>query len=123
MNKPVTPRAGAVSDKAPRKPARKSIAEKNLVGASKIADEKLAPEKVAQEKVVKKSAAAPRKRAAAAKHPAASAIGPAERHHLIEVAAYYVAERRGFHGASSHADWLQAESEIDAMIAARKFAI
>ena len=118
MNKPVTPKAGAVSDKAPRKPARKNVAEKNLVGASRIADEKVAPEKVVQ-----KRAAAPRKRVASAKNAAVPAIGPAERHHLIEVAAYYVAERRGFHGASSHADWLQAESEIDAMIAAGKFAI
>jgi len=108
MTKPVTPKAAAVIDQAPRKSARKSVAEKKLVEAVKTTEKKVA---------------APRKRAAAAKDPAASAIGPAERHHLIEVAAYYVAERRGFHGASSHADWLQAESEIDAMIAAGKFAI
>jgi hypothetical protein len=53
---------------------------------------------------------------------AAPAIQPEERHRLIEVAAYYIAERRGFQGASSDDDWLQAEQEIDAMIAAGKFA-
>ena len=118
MNKSVTPKAGAVSDKALNKPARKSIVKKDVVGASKLADEKLT-----QTKPVKKKAAAPRKRAASTKGSAVPAIAPGERHHLIEVAAYYVAERRGFHGASSHEDWLQAESEIDAMIAAGKFAL
>ncbi len=51
----------------------------------------------------------------------AALISAEERHHLISVAAYYIAERRGFHGASSHADWLQAECEIDAMISAGRF--
>ena len=52
----------------------------------------------------------------------APAIQAEERHHLIEVAAYYIAERRGFHGESSHDDWLLAEQEIDVMIAQGRFA-
>ena len=108
MTKPVTPKSAADIEKKPRKSARKSVAGKNIVGVVKTAEKK---------------AAAPRKRAASAKDANAPAIGPQERHHLIEVAAYYVAERRGFHGASSHKDWLQAESEIDAMIVAGKFAL
>lgn len=39
---------------------------------------------------------------------------------MIQIAAYHIAERRGFHGGSAHEDWLQAEQEVDAMIAARK---
>ena len=55
--------------------------------------------------------------------PATVALSLAEeRHHLIEVAAYYIAEQRGFCGESLHEDWLQAEREIDAMIAAGKLA-
>lgn len=40
------------------------------------------------------------------------------RHNLVAVAAYYLAERRGFEGASADDDWLQAEGQIDALIAA-----
>lgn len=49
-------------------------------------------------------------------------VSPEERHHLIKVAAYYLAERRGFGSGSIHDDWVQAEQEIDQMIAAGKFA-
>ena len=56
------------------------------------------------------------------KRPVAFGIPSTERHHLIAVAAYYLALRRGFQGEGSHDDWLAAEREIDAMIAAGKFA-
>lgn len=36
------------------------------------------------------------------------------RHQMIEVAAYYKAEHRGFQAGDPVADWLQAEMEIDA---------
>ncbi len=62
-----------------------------------------------------------RKTAADQAESVAALISAGERHHLISVAAYYIAERRGFHGASSHSDWLQAEQEIDAMISAGRF--
>lgn len=87
--------------------SRKTVAAKNTVGAAKMAETKVAPA---------------RKKRTSPERVATSAIRPEERHHLIEAAAYYIAERRGFHGASSHDDWLQAEREIDAMIEAGKFA-
>lgn len=65
---------------------------------------------------------APAKKRAPRKRAAGTAIDHAERHHLIEVAAYYIAEKRGFHSESSHDDWLRAERDIDAMIAAGRFA-
>lgn len=43
-----------------------------------------------------------------------------ERQRLIEVAAYYIAERRGFVGGSHEADWLEAEQQVNAMIAEGK---
>lgn len=63
---------------------------------------------------------APKKRVAR-KAGTVAAISPEERHHLIAVAAFFIAERNTFPGASPHDDWLQAETEIDAMIAEGKF--
>lgn len=44
---------------------------------------------------------------------------PAEqRAHYIEVAAFYIAERRGFAPGNPTEDWLAAEAEIDRLLAA-----
>ena len=40
---------------------------------------------------------------------------PEERHHKIETAAYYRAEKRGFSDGDPVKDWLEAEREIDAL--------
>lgn len=48
---------------------------------------------------------------------AAVAIGPEERRQFVALAAYYIAERRGFDGKSALDDWVEAESQIDTMIA------
>ena len=97
----------ASATRGKEKAIRKTVAEKNVTGPDEISDEKKA---------------APARKRTPAKRRVASAIRPLERHHLIEVAAYYVAERRGFQEGCCHDDWLQAEREIDAMIAAVKFA-
>jgi hypothetical protein len=39
-----------------------------------------------------------------------------ERHEMIAVAAYYLAEKRGFPGAGALEDWIEAEHQIDTMI-------
>ncbi len=39
-----------------------------------------------------------------------------DRHQMIRVAAYYLAEQRGFSGGDPIADWLAAETRIDAML-------
>jgi len=36
-----------------------------------------------------------------------------ERHRLIAEAAYYLAEKRGFHGGSPEQDWLEAAAQVD----------
>jgi hypothetical protein len=38
------------------------------------------------------------------------------RHHYVQVAAYYIAERRGLHGGAEQQDWVLAEAEIERMI-------
>ena len=66
------------------------------------------------------------KKAPAAKKAAAPAVKKAkvasvavphdQRRHYVEMAAYYIAERRGFHGGSELDDWVQAEVEVDRML-------
>lgn len=41
-------------------------------------------------------------------------ITPEERHCMIAMAAYLIAEQRGFRGDAALDDWLQAEAEVDA---------
>ncbi|HQW20219.1 MAG TPA: DUF2934 domain-containing protein [Rhodocyclaceae bacterium] len=43
-----------------------------------------------------------------------------QRRRYIEVAAYFMAERRGFIGANPAADWMQAEIEVDRMLSEGK---
>lgn len=96
---------------------RKTAAEKPAPTTAPL----LAPEVAAPGDAEAAQPVAPAKKKATRKSAVASKVSPEERHHLIEVAAYFIAERRGFHGISSHEDWVQAEMEIDAMIAAGLF--
>lgn len=41
---------------------------------------------------------------------------PETRHHMVEEAAYYRAQRRGFSPGGELADWLEAEAEVDEML-------
>ena len=43
-------------------------------------------------------------------------VAPEDRARWIEVAAYYIAERRGFANGSPDDDWLEAERELDRLI-------
>jgi hypothetical protein len=40
-----------------------------------------------------------------------------QRQHYVEMAAYYIAERRGFAPGNPLEDWVQAEAEIDRLLA------
>lgn len=42
-----------------------------------------------------------------------------ERRKMVEIAAYFLAEHRGFAPGGADADWLRAEQAIDAMLADR----
>lgn len=56
-----------------------------------------------------------------AKHPSAKAsVSPEERQRMIEEAAYYRAEKRGFAPGYEAEDWAAAEQEIDAQLAGRQ---
>jgi hypothetical protein len=43
-------------------------------------------------------------------------VSPEERREMVAVAAYYLAERRGFPGAGALDDWIAAEHQIDQML-------
>lgn len=83
---------------------------------------------VAKKPAAKKTVAAASKEATPAKKIAkpratkAKTISPEERHNLIEVAAYYIAERHGFSDGRQEQDWLEASKQIDEMIAGGAFA-
>lgn len=78
------------------------------------------PEPVA--KAVPKTAPKAAPKAAIAKPARSRAKKPAgipleQRRNYIEVAAYHIAERRGFAPGNPLEDWVQAEAEIDRLIA------
>jgi hypothetical protein len=78
------------------------------------------PEQAAKAKPASKARATPK---AVAGKPAPSrgnkpAVIPLEqRRNYIEVAAFYIAERRGFAPGNPLEDWTQAEAEIDRLLA------
>lgn len=88
------------------KPSSKKTSDKNATAALKAAPSKTRTS--IKDTPVKQMATL---------HPSgSSSVSEEQRRHYIEVAAYYIAERRGFHGDSTVADWAQAELEVDRML-------
>jgi len=116
---------------SPQKPvatpnADKPAAKKAVATKTKAAAKVAAP--------VPPAAAAPVAVKAAAKKPATKKISAAktklkpsstpapvlsseQRNHYVSVAAFYIAERRGFTLGNPADDWLEAEAEVDRLIA------
>lgn len=63
-----------------------------------------------------KAASGPAAKNADLSHP----VTPEQRRHYVEVAAYYIAERRGFDAGCHEENWAQAELEIDHLLAEGK---
>ena len=61
---------------------------------------------------VKSPAKAPKPIAARARKPASAPLPDELRRRYVAVAAYYIAERRGFQGRPSDDDWYEAEEQI-----------
>jgi len=90
--------AAQAKARASGKPAVKSVAAPRM-HAKTAATKKSVPAAAAQ------TAKSPRPK-----------VSEEQRRNYIEVAAYYIAERRGFFGASALEDWAQAEAEVDRML-------
>jgi hypothetical protein len=121
---PGTEPAAKTAAAKPAKPAKaKSVTLKpeapKPVGVKVAAKKSSAAKTVAKDAPAKPKKAATPKKAAPAARPAMSA---AQRNNYVEVAAFYIAERRGFAAANPADDWAAAEAEIDRLIASGNFA-
>lgn len=116
---PATGKAAARSKpvaKAAATPA-KPVAAKKATSAGKPAVKTVvAPAKQSRPAVKKTGVEAKLQAAKSARPP----VSEEQRRNYIEVAAYYIAERRGFFGASALEDWTQAEAEVDRMLSEGK---
>jgi hypothetical protein len=65
--------------------------------------------------------ASPAKPKASATPAAKPALNAEQRNHYVEVAAFYIAERRGFAPGNAADDWCAAEAEVDRLIASGRF--
>jgi len=112
--------ATAVVTGKPKVPAKAKLAGK-AEPAKKAAGKAKATAKVGPEATPKASPkATPKPRAKKAGGTArrqASTVPAEQRRHYIEMAAYYIAERRGFTPGDPLVDWVQAEAEIDRLLA------
>jgi hypothetical protein len=133
--------APAVAKEAPAasaKPAVKAVAVAAKPAVPKAAPAPVAAKKVAAKAAPKAAAKAPAvakpvavKAAAPVAKPKAPAkakakvrsadIDPGQRANYIEVAAFYIAERRGFAPGNPEQDYLEAAAEIDRLIDAGHF--
>ncbi len=55
-----------------------------------------------------------------ASHELMATVSAQERHCMVAEAAYLLAEQRSFQNGSASADWLRAETEINACLTARE---
>ena len=106
--------------KAPAKRTVPPAAPADLAPAAKqpVAKKVVAKKAVAKKAAVKSAAVA--KAVAPAKKkakPGGTRVEPAQRANYIEVAAFYIAERRGFAPGNPEQDYLEAAAEIDRLIA------
>ncbi len=106
--------AAAVVASKPKAPAKKAVAAKMPATAPVTA----APKAAVKKSPVKKAAPA---KASAAPVAARPAVTVEQRHNYIEVAAFYVAQRRGFAPGNPVDDWAMAEQEVDRLIASGHF--
>ena len=102
---------GGGATRGGRKSARSSTSRKG----AKPAKAALKPGPKARTQSVAKSAATGKARASAASR---TTVTDEDRRNMVSIAAYFRAERRGFAPGHEDADWLAAEAEVDAQLAA-----
>ena len=113
-----TTKSSAKSSPAKRPAPAKAVTATKVKAPAKTAAK--AVRKAATEAVPKAAAPAASKAPAKAARPGAkkpAGIPPERRRNYIEMAAYYIAERRGFAPGNPLEDWVQAEAEIDRLLA------
>lgn len=84
-----------------------------MATAKKESSEKVAPKKTATKSATAKKTTEAKPKAAPKKASKSAQASPAERYRMVEVAAYYIAEKNQFAGNATDY-WIQAEIEINA---------
>ena len=111
MATPTKPAKSAAKPLKSKVSAPKAAAKPEVKPVAKPAAKAASTQKPAVAKpAVKKPAAKP---APAVKIPV---LTPEQRRCYVEVAAYYIAEQRGFDGGGQLDDWAQAEAKIDRLL-------
>lgn len=115
-DKPVKPKAATTARKAAVKATaatKPAAAKKPAAAAKKPATTVKAAKNGAIAKAAKSATSTAKTTRAKA---GGGALAPDQRRYYIEVAAYYIAERRGFHGGNALEDWTAAEAEVDRLL-------
>lgn len=117
-----TPKPVAVAPVSAAKPvaAKKPATKKTETLAAAAPAVTAAPDQILTKPKAKavKSNASPSMEPAAADKPVVSAE---QRNNYVEVAAFYIAERRGFAPGNPADDWCAAELEVDRLLASGQF--
>ena len=114
----------AAAPVVPTAPAKKAPAAKKAAPAKAAVKAPARPvveKPAAVAKAPAKKAPAAKKATAAKPKAAAKTVSPEQRANYIEVAAFYIAERRGFAPGNPEQDYLDAAAEIDGLIAKGHF--
>ena len=118
INTKTSVKSAPVKPAAPAKPATtaKAKAPPGKTGKVEPAAKPLVA-KAPAKKAVPKAGAAKTVAARTKKPNKPNTVPPEQRRNYIEMAAYYIAERRGFAPGNPLEDWVQAEAEIDRLLA------
>lgn len=109
--KPVKSKATAAARK-PASPA-KTTAKPKAAKTAAPAESKATRSAVSTVKTTAKTTGA---RKSAGTRKSLTPLSPDQRRYYVEVAAYYIAERRGFQGGNALEDWAAAEAEVDRLL-------
>lgn len=111
-----TPNPATVAAPAVAKPvaAKRSAIKKSAAPAVTVTGAAVAPLKA-------KVAAKPKTTKPTASISSKPSLSTEQRNHYVEVAAFYIAERRGFVPGNPADDWCAAELEVDRLIASGHF--
>lgn len=103
--KPAKTRVKKAANLAVAKPARAQANRPTKSGSTKPAVVRRSAKAAAENKPSKRATRTP-----AGRKPE---VNPEQRRRHVELAAYFMAERRGFTPGLEHEDWVAAEAEID----------
>lgn len=98
--------------------AKKSPAKKTVAAPVSAPATAAAPNAALKKAPAKKAAISKAQATPTAVRPE---VSPEQRHNYIEVAAFYVAQRRGFAPGNPLDDWATAEIEVDQLIVSGHF--